>query len=94
MAGIDHLKEKILPILRRYGVTRAGLFGSQARGDVSAGSDVDILVQLTDDVSLLDFIGLKQDLEEALRGKVDVVEYDTIKPVLKDRILREQIAIL
>jgi len=94
MAEIDHLKKKILPILKRYGVTRAGLFGSQARGDMYVGSDVDILVQLADDVSLLDFVGLKQDLEEALQGKVDVVEYDAIKPVLKDRILSEQIAIL
>ncbi len=94
MGELEHLKEKILPILRRYGVTRAGLFGSQVRGDTSAGSDVDILVQLADEVSLLDFVGLKQDLEEALQGKVDVVEYDTIKPGLKDRILSEQIAIL
>jgi predicted nucleotidyltransferase len=44
--------------------------------------------------SLLDFVGLKIEIEEALGRKVDLVEYDTIKPLLKDRILREEVPIL
>jgi len=58
------------------------------------GSDIDILVQIDTDISLLEFVGLKLDLEEALNTSVDLVEYDTIKPLIRDRILKEQQVIL
>ncbi len=58
------------------------------------GSDVDILVKMPDELSLFDFVGVKLELEEALGRKVDLVEYDTIKPLLKDNILKEQVEIL
>jgi len=57
-------------------------------------SDIDILVQIDTDISLLEFVGLKLDLEEALNTSVDLVEYDTIKPLIRDRILKEQQVIL
>lgn len=81
-------------MLRRYGARRAGLFGSVARGEESAQSDVDILVELDDDKSLLDVIGMKQELEEVLGRPVDIVEYDAVKPAIRARILAEQVTIL
>jgi len=57
-------------------------------------SDIDILVEIEKDISLLDFVGLKLEIEEALGRKVDLVEYNTIKPLLKERILNEQVIIL
>jgi predicted nucleotidyltransferase len=45
-------------------------------------------------MSLLDFIGIKIELEEVLKMRVDLVEYDTIKPIIKERILSEQVVIL
>jgi len=57
-------------------------------------SDVDILVEIEKPISLLDFIGIKLELEEALEKKVDLVEYNTIKPLLKERILNEQVRII
>lgn len=45
-------------------------------------------------MSLLDFVGLKIELEEALGRKVDLVEYDTIKPLLKEKIMKDQLLIL
>ncbi len=65
-----------------------------ARGDAGAGSDVDILVELGDKMSLLDFVGLKLELEEVLGRKVDLGEYSTIKPVIKEQILSEEVSIL
>ena len=56
--------------------------------------DIDILVEVGSDMSLLDFVGLKLEVEEALGRKVDLVEYSTIKPLLKERILNEQVVIL
>ena len=91
---IDAIRRAVLPILRRHNVTRAGIFGSCARGEVTDDSDVDLLVEINSDIGLLDFVGIKLEIEEALGREVDLVEYDTIKPLLKDRILQEQVQIL
>lgn len=88
------IANKIRPILERQGVKKAALFGSQARGDAKKNSDVDLLVELPDDFSLFDMSGLKIDLEETLNKKVDLVEYSVIHPLLRDRVLKEQIPIL
>jgi hypothetical protein len=91
---IEEVKNKILPILQHYGVKRAGLFGSCVRDEMIKDSDVDILVEIEKDISLLDFVGLKLEIEDVLKRKVDLVEYNTIKPLLKERILSEQVIIL
>lgn len=87
---MKNIKKKILPILKRQGVTRAALFGSVAKGEARKSSDIDILVNLTKDKTLLDLAGLKLELEERLGKKVDVLTYNGIYPLLKDRILNEQ----
>ena len=89
----EDIKQKILPILQHYGVKKVGLFGSYVRGEMKENSDIDILVEIESDISLLDFVGLKQEIEEALGKKVDLVEYDTIKPLIREIILREQVII-
>ena len=91
---IDEIKQKALPILIKYGVKKAGLFGSYARGDMNNNSDIDILVEIDDDISLLDFVGIKLDIEESLGKKIDLIEYSAIKPIIKERILNEQIILL
>jgi uncharacterized protein len=91
---IDDIRKKIAPILKRYGVKKAGVFGSCVRGELKEDSDIDILVEIEKDLSLLDFVGLKLEIEDVLQRKVDLVEYCTVKPLLRERILREQVAIL
>jgi len=91
---IEEIKRKILPILQRYEVKKVGLFGSCVRGEMREDSDIDILVQIEKDISLFDFVGIKLEIEEALKRKIDLVEYSTIKPLLKERILKEQVVIL
>ena len=91
---IEEIKKKILPILECYEVKRVGLFGSCARGEEKKDSDIDILVEIEKDISLIDFIGLKLKIEKVLGRKVDLVEYDTIKPMLRESILNEQVRIL
>jgi predicted nucleotidyltransferase len=94
MDSIQEIKEKIRAILQQYGITKAAIFGSLAKGEATTSSDIDILVEIKSDMSLFDFIGIKIELEEALKMKVDLVEYDTIKPIIKERILAEQVVIL
>jgi len=91
---IEEIKNKILPVLKKYEVKRAGIFGSVVRDEETEESDVDILVEIEKKISLLDFVGLKLELEEVLGKKVDLGEYDTIKPVIKERILKDQVVIL
>ncbi len=91
---IEEIKRKILPILQRYGVKRVGLFGSCVRGEMREDSDIDILVEIEKDISLLDFVGIKLEIEDALGRKIDLVEYSVIKPLLRERILSEQVTIL
>lgn len=91
---VEEISRKVVPILRRYGVSKAALFGSMVRGQAREGSDVDILVDIDADISLLDFVGLKLELEDALGKKVDLVEYSVIKPLIREEILREQVVIL
>jgi len=91
---IKNIKKKILPILQGYGVRRVGLFGSCIREEMRENSDIDILVEIEKDISLLDFVRIKLEIEEVLENRVDLVEYNTIKPLLRERILKEQVVIL
>ncbi len=91
---IDEVKSKILPVLYHHKVKRAALFGSIVRGELREDSDVDVLVEIDKGVSLLDFIGIKQELEDQLNRRVDLVEYGMLKPRIKDTVLKEQLVIL
>ena len=92
--NIEKIKAIVNPILIEHGVKRAGLFGSFVRDEAKAGSDVDLLVELDDNASLLDIAHIKGELEEALGLKVDLVEYSAIDPRLRERILAEEFVIL
>jgi hypothetical protein len=92
--SIAEVKQKAVPVLKRHRALRAAVFGSAARGEDTDSSDLDMLVELEEDVGLLEFIGLKQELEEVLGRPVDLVEYDALKPRVRERVLAEQVAIL
>ncbi len=94
MESSEELKEKIRPILKKWGVEKAAIFGSYVRGKAQKGSDVDILVEIDEELSLIDLIELKIQIEDSIGKKVDLVEYSTIKPALKERILEEQETII
>ncbi len=93
-AELREIKKIIVPILKRNGVVKAGIFGSYARGEAKKNSDLDILIKFKGRKSLLDLVGVKQDIEEKMGKKVDVVEYSTIHPLLKEQILHEEIKII
>jgi predicted nucleotidyltransferase len=94
VVDINSIKEKALPELKKAGVLKSSLFGSYARGEAGAESDVDILVELPDDKNMFDLIELEEKLESVLGKKVDVITYRSLHHLLRDRILREQIPIL
>jgi len=93
---IREIRKKILPILKKNKIKRAGIFGSYARGEQKKNSDIDILVQVQNGAkfSLFDLAGLKMVLEDILGKKVDVNTYRAIHPKLKRRIMNEEEKIL
>lgn len=91
---ISRLKSRILPVLRKNGIAKAGLFGSAARGEEKRGSDIDILIEFKGRKSLLDLASIEMKLEKALKKRVDLLTYKSISPLLKDRILKEEVRIL
>lgn len=91
---IPEIKNKILPALKKYGIKKASLFGSVVRDEQTEQSDIDLLVELPETASLLELASLKLDLEEILQRKVDVLTFDSLHPLLKDKILHEQEAVL
>lgn len=93
MADLDEIKQKIRPILQKYGIKKAGVFGSAARGEAQT-NDIDLLVKIDKKISLLDFVGIQQELEDELNMTVDLVEYDSLKPALKEDILKEEVSVL
>jgi predicted nucleotidyltransferase len=90
----DSIGQKIGPVLKRYGVLRASVFGSRARGDATPGSDLDLLVEFEEGRTLFDLLALRLELEEVLGHKVDVLTYPTVHPRIRTRILEEQVPIL
>ncbi|PKQ05689.1 MAG: DNA polymerase beta [Alphaproteobacteria bacterium HGW-Alphaproteobacteria-11] len=76
---------------RRYPISAIGVFGSYARGDQTEASDLDVLVELDGDIGMLAFVGLQQELSDALGLKVDLVTKDALKPRIGKRILAEAV---
>src|SRR5881392_2080384 len=74
---------------RRYPIRQMGVFGSYVHGSQRQDSDLDVLVDLDDAVGLLDLVGLKQDLSDALGIEVDLVTKDGLKRRIGQRILSE-----
>jgi len=87
------ISKKIISILAGYGVKKIGIFGSYARGEAVPGSDLDIVVEFTGRKSLLDIVGIEQDLSEILGIKVDMLTEKFISPYLIDRIRKEMVVI-
>lgn len=85
------LSENKKVLEKKYKIKTIGVFGSSARGDSTAGSDVDILVEFTRSPDMFEFIKLEKFLGSKLGTKVDLVTRKALKPVIKKNILRETV---
>ena len=84
---IEEVKEKVVPILQRHGVTYAAVFGSLARGEDRPQSDVDILVRLGRPTGMIGYMLLVESLEECLQRKVDVVTEQSLNKYVRPYVL-------
>ncbi len=84
-------RQEILALAARHGARSLQVFGSFARGDAHAASDIDFLVELGADATLIDLGSLQMDLQDLLGRKIDVVEPDALHWSIKDEVLREAV---
>ncbi len=90
---IDLIRSLKEDIRTEYRAEVVGTFGSFVRGEENETSDIDVLVEFDEDADLFNFVGLSIFLEERLGRKVDVVPRDTVRPELKERILKEAVSV-
>lgn len=91
---IEEIRQRVAASMSRRGVVHAGIFGSVARGEATASSDVDFLVEFEEGRTLVDLAGLRLDLREILDRDVDVATRGSLHPKLRDRILTELVPVL
>ncbi len=76
-------------ILKGYNVGRIGIFGSFVNGNATEQSDIDLLVDFSDTISLFEYVHLSDSITNFLNRKVDLVEISGIKPIIKKKIMNE-----
>jgi len=84
-------REEILQLAAKHGAHKVRIFGSVARGEADASSDIDFLVEMEPDRSLFDLGGLLMDLQELLGCKVDVVTEKGLRQRIRERVLSEAV---
>jgi uncharacterized protein len=85
------LRAQILAIARRHGARTVRLFGSRARGEATADSDVDLLLDMPPERSLLDLIAIEEEIEELLGLHVDLATTRSLSPYIREAVEREAI---
>jgi len=90
---IAEIKKIIVPILKKNDVLKSSIFGSVARGDQNKKSDIDILIQPKKGTTMFGLIYLERALQKKLKRKVDLVTYNSVHPLLKDRVYKDEIVI-
>lgn len=86
---LKYIEKRVIPVLKRNDVEFAAVFGSYARGEAKEQSDIDFLIRFSVPKSLLDSIGLEQELSDVLGKKVDVVSEKYIHPYIKPNITKD-----
>lgn len=82
-------REQVISLAKEHGARNVRIFGSVARGDDREDSDVDFLVDFESDRSLLDYVGLLQDLQDLLGKRVELAQPTSLHPLIRDQILSE-----
>ncbi len=86
--------EELRAVLKKHGVVKASVFGSYARGEARPDSDLDLLVDYSDGVSLFDHVDLKELLEQQSGRQVDLVSSRAVSRHFKPYIDKDKVAIL
>lgn len=84
----------IVPVLQRYAVKHAAIFGSLAKGNLTENSDIDLLIEPASGFTLFNMLQMEEDIAKLTNRKIDIVEYRALKPSIKKEVELTAIAIL
>jgi len=94
MEQFEQYQQLILPVLKRYFIKRAAIFGSFAKGDVNVNSDVDLLIEPGKGFTIFKMLKLEEEISDLIKRKVDLVEYSALKSSIREEVLLSAITIL
>ena len=94
MEQFEQYQQLILPVLKRYFIKRAAIFGSFAKGDVNVNSDVDLLIEPGKGFTIFNMLKLEEEISDLIKRKVDLVEYSALKSSIREEVLLSAITIL
>jgi len=94
MNQLEQYQQLILPVLKRYLIKRAAIFGSFAKGNENSNSDIDLLIEPEKDFTIFKMLKLEDEISELIKRRVDLVEYSALKPSIKKEVLASAISIL
>lgn len=94
MSELEQYQQIIVPVLKKYMIKRAAIFGSFAKNESHRYSDVDILIEPEKGFTLFKFLQLEGEISELIKRKVDLVEFSAIKPSIRTEVLASAINIL
>ncbi len=94
MLSIDAYKSMITPVLQRYAIKKAAIFGSLAKGTMTEESDIDLLIEPGSDFTIFTLLELEEEISTLTMHKTDIVEYSALKPSIKFEVEQTAIPIL
>jgi uncharacterized protein len=90
----DLIKKKLLKLLKKAEIKKAGIFGSYARGEQKKNSDIDILIEPSRKISGFKFFDFQKKLSDNLGKKVDLITYKSLNHLIKERVLNQEVKII
>lgn len=84
-----NIEEKVISFLKDCGAKKISIFGSYIRGEATPESDLDIIVEFEESISLIDLVGFEMDLSEQLGIKVELLTEKSISPYIIEDVLAE-----
>ena len=91
---IQSIKELIIGVLKKYPIKKAAIFGSFARNEANSDSDIDLLIESNQPITIFDVLRLEKELGEITSRKIDIVEFSAIKSSIRANVLKDAITIL
>ncbi|WP_295770101.1 nucleotidyltransferase domain-containing protein [uncultured Mucilaginibacter sp.] len=94
MQDLEKYKALIVPILKRYDIKQAAIFGSLAKGTMTRQSDIDLLIEPSTGFTLLTLLKLEEEIAQLTNHKIDIVEYGALKNSIKNEVEQTLVPIL
>ncbi len=90
----EQIKQIIISYLLSKNITKAALFGSFVREDFGPKSDIDILIEPFPNMNLFDLINMQDDLKKKTKRKIDLMEFDGIKSIIRNDVMAQAVQII